>query len=116
LSNPIRPPGGPQPASIAGVESAADVSAGESSSSVGAGERAGRAAAAGSSDVQGPSEALLARLSAGEVTREQAIEGLVREALEANGAAGLSGARRSELEAILRSALLDDPTLGRLLG
>lgn len=115
MSNPIRPPGGPVPAGLVGVEGPSDVAAGESSG-VAAGEGVGRAAAAGTSETQGTSEAMLARLSAGEVTREQAIEGLVREALEANGAASLSGARRSELEAILRNALLDDPTLGRLLG
>jgi hypothetical protein len=50
------------------------------------------------------------------VTREQAIEGLVAQAVERHGGAKLSPALRSQLEGVLRSALRDDPVLGRLLG
>jgi hypothetical protein len=50
------------------------------------------------------------------VTREQAIDGLLGEALRAHGGDALSPSRRAELEGVLRAALLDDPVLSGLLG
>jgi hypothetical protein len=67
-------------------------------------------------EVQSSPAALLSRLEAGEVTREQAIDGLVAQALEVHGGARLPPAQRAELQSVLRAALLDDPVLGRLLG
>jgi hypothetical protein len=55
-------------------------------------------------------------LEVGEVTKTQAVEGLVAQALEAHGGARLSAAQRAELSDVLRSALLEDPVLGELLG
>jgi len=58
----------------------------------------------------------LRRLDAGEVTKTQAVEGLVAQALEASGGARLNAAQRSELADVLRQTLLNDPALGALLG
>jgi hypothetical protein len=41
---------------------------------------------------------------------------LVAQALERHGGAGLTPALRTELESVLRAALLEDPVLGKLLG
>jgi hypothetical protein len=62
-----------------------------------------------------PSAEWLRRLDAGEVTKNQAIEGLVAQAVEAHGGARLSAAQRSELADVLRQTLLGDPVLGALL-
>jgi hypothetical protein len=101
-------------------------SAGDAAAAEGLGKAAGRSTAAGAaqlsgaaanqaSQVQGPTAAWLQKLHAGEVTREQAVEGLVAQAIESHGGARLSHAYRQELEAVLRAALLDDPVLGGLL-
>jgi len=58
----------------------------------------------------------LRRLEAGEVTRGQAIDGLVAQAVEQRGGSHLSPSLRAELEGVLRAALMEDPVLGRLLG
>jgi hypothetical protein len=115
VSTPIRPPSGPLPPGVAGVDGAADI-AGSQATAIPASAPTERVEANASVEVQGSTATLLARLEAGEVTRDQAIEGLVREALEQSGAARLPTAQRAELESVLRSALLDDPTLSRLLG
>jgi hypothetical protein len=115
VSTPIKPPSGPLSPSVAGVDSASDV-AGSEPTAVAAPERSGRVEGAPASEVQGSTGTVLARFQAGEVTREQAVEALVREALEAHGAGRLPASRRVELEGVLRSALLEDPTLSRLLG
>jgi hypothetical protein len=65
---------------------------------------------------QSPTGVWLSRLSAGEITKQQAIDGLVEQALSAQGAARLNAAQRSELSEVLRASLLGDPVLGRLLG
>jgi len=77
--------------------------------------QAGESAQAGQV-ASSPSATWIRRLEAGEVTRAEAIEGLVSHAVEQHGGATLSVARRMELEGVLRAALLDDPVLGRLLG
>jgi hypothetical protein len=63
-----------------------------------------------------PSANWIRRLEAGEVTRAEAIEGLVAHAVEQHGGGKLTPALRSELEGVLRTALLEDPVLGRMLG
>jgi hypothetical protein len=73
-------------------------------------------APAAAGQAQSPSAALLSRLDAGEITREQAIDGMVAEALSALGAGRLPPTQRSELEGVLRAALADDPTLNKLIG
>ncbi|HEX5658655.1 MAG TPA: hypothetical protein VFX59_15745 [Polyangiales bacterium] len=109
MSASIKPPGGP---GVVGVEGLGEVAP---SAATHVGEAAGTGAAAPAS-VQSPSAALIAKLDAGEITREQAIDGMVAEALSALGAGKLPAAQRSELEGVLRAALADDPTLNRLLG
>jgi hypothetical protein len=119
MSTAIRPPGGPSAAGAADIAAASDVE-----SSVGAGGASaldrtgalGAVAAPAAAAVESPTGALLARLDAGEITREQAIESLVAEAISAHGVSHLPAAQRAELETILRASLLDDPTLARLLG
>ncbi len=116
MSTPIRPPGGPfSPGATGAVEGASGVEPGQAAKVAEAGA-ASRAAPAAPAAVQSSTEVLLNRLDAGEVTREQAIEQLVAEALEVHGGARLAAAQRSALQEVLRAALLDDPVLGRLLG
>ncbi len=62
------------------------------------------------------SAGLLRKLEAGQVSRQQALDGLVAQALEAHGGARLPATQRAELEQVLRAALQDDPVLSRLLG
>ena len=128
MSSSIRPPGGSAPgvgsigpaqgtqgttgpAQVEHSKGAAASGAAASSSAVQAGESAQAAHVASS-----PSANWIRRLEAGEVTRAEAIEGLVSHAVEQHGGASLSVARRMELEGVLRAALLEDPVLGRLLG
>lgn len=113
MSTFVRPPSGPvAPTSIEGpsaVEAGQPSAVGETSAAQGVGQT--EAAAPSSAE-----EVLLARLSRGEITREQAIDGLVARALEAHGASRLSPTRRLELEEVLRATLSDDPALAKLLG
>lgn len=115
MSTPIRPSSGPLPPGVAGIEGTPDLAGSEATASTGT-EAAGRVQPSVTSEVEGSTASVVARLESGEVTREQAIDGLVEEALALHGGARLPAAQRAELEAVLRSALLDDPTLSRLLG
>jgi hypothetical protein len=107
VSASIKPPGGPGVVGVEGLGEAAP------SAATGVSESASAAAPA---SVQSPSATLIAKLDAGEITREQAIDGMVAEALSAVGAGKLPAAQRAELEGVLRAALADDPTLNKLLG
>jgi hypothetical protein len=113
MSSSIRPPIGPPagPSGLAEVtpERAEPTSAGQASSRV-------AESASEAQSVEGPTSLWLSRLSAGEITKQQAIDGLVEQALSADGTARLSAAQRSELGEVLRASLLGDPVLGRLLG
>lgn len=115
MSTPIRPPGGPSIPGIESIDRASEIQPGrlddvsEVASSTGV-------APAQSGEVESPTASVLARLEAGELTREQAVDSLVAQALDAHGGAALPVAQRSELASVLRAALLDDPALGRLLG
>ncbi len=103
MSVSIKPPGGPGVVGVDGPGEAAP------SAAVGVGD-------ASPASVQSPSATLVAKLDAGEITREQAIDGMVAEALSALGASKLPAAQRAELEGVLRTALAEDPTLNKLLG
>ncbi|MEY4510818.1 MAG: hypothetical protein RLZZ450_2940 [Pseudomonadota bacterium] len=119
MSTAIRPPGGPSTVAAADVGSASEIEATVEAGSASAVDKAGAAGAvapASTEQVQSPTAALLARLDAGEITREQAIESLISEALSAPGVSRLADAQRTELESIVRASLLEDPTLARLLG
>lgn len=116
MSTSIRPPTG-SPGGPSGIEGAADVAAtGDvaASGEVARSQTVAPEARAGAA--QGPTAEWLARLEANEITRAEAIEGLVAQAIESHGGARLAPAQRAELEAVLRSALLEDPVLSRLLG
>ena len=115
MSIPIRPPGGPVIPGLSGIEGASEVQPGQAVD-VGAVAGTERAAQPHASEAAGPTADVLGRLEAGELTREQAIETLVGQALESHGGARLPPTQRDELGSILRAALLDDPVLGRLLG
>jgi len=80
-------------------------------------EAAGSAAPEGAREPAAPTgtAAWLERLDTGQITPEQAVDGIVSEALESHGAGRLDPARRAELESVLRAALLEDPTLSALL-
>ncbi|HEX6240326.1 MAG TPA: hypothetical protein VFZ61_05515 [Polyangiales bacterium] len=117
MSSSIRPPGTPPPAST-GLGAAGEVAGGAEQVQQGAGARV-QPSGAGSSQagaLESPGAEWLRRLDAGEISRSQAIDGLVAQALEAQGGARLSAAQRSELAEVLRQALLGDPVLGSLLG
>lgn len=116
MSSPIRPPGstGPGPTGLGSVGEAAP-SAGPTKSQGTAGAAPSQTSSTGATS-QSPTADWLRRLDAGEVTKSQAIEGLVSQAVEASGGARLSPAQRSELADVLRQTLLGDPVLGALLG
>jgi hypothetical protein len=120
MSAPIRPPGSPPPG-LTGPGSLGEAAPGASAVQSGRpAQVAPGAASAGAAEAQAaapsPSTEWLRRLDAGEISRQQAIEELVAQALEAQGAARLSAAQRSELADVLRQTLLGDPVLGALLG
>ncbi len=119
VSTLIRPPSTSFPGT-SGVDGSSDVSRAEGgeadavrapAGSVGHVDSTGAA-----SQVEAPTAAWLRQLETGEVTGQQAVEGLVRQALEAHGGAALRPAQRAELEQVLRAALLDDPVLRELIG
>ncbi len=116
MSTSIRPPGA-SPAGSPGLEGVNDLEPGRANDAAAtaqatASQRAGEA----QPQAAGPTGEWLRRLEVGEVTKTQAVEGLVAQALEAHGGARLSAAQRAELSDVLRSALLEDPVLGELLG
>jgi hypothetical protein len=120
MSTSIRPPGGPAATGPAELEQLSEAQAGQQAGQTSSATReaaaASRAETAHGTEVESPAASVLAQLDRGEVTREQAIDALVIQALETHGGAALPAARRHELAAVLRSALLDDPALSRLLG
>lgn len=115
MSTSIRPPAG-SPLGPSALDGPSSVGHSESAESAGVRNAASSAPAAQAAPTSSPTGVWLARLEAGEVTRSQAIDGLVAQALEVHGAASLPAAQRAELSGLLRSALLEDPVLGRLLG
>jgi hypothetical protein len=122
VSTSIRPPGGsgPGPLEVDGPgtsQAAEKVGTPQGSAAAASTASATQAQAAQASAAQEtPTASTLRRLEAGEITREQAIDGLVAQALERHGGANLPPTLRAELAGVLRSALLEDPVLGRLLG
>jgi hypothetical protein len=116
VSTSIKPPTG-SAGGAQGVEGASDVADVSAAHEAGKASEVARAAApAGADAAQSPTAAWLHKVATGEATRAEAVDALVAQALEAQGGAKLSPAQRSELEGILRSALLEDPVLSRLLG
>lgn len=113
MSSSIRPPGTPPPGPSGLSEIQAERAAAPEGSHAAA--RAAEAPAQAERS-QSPTSVWLSRLSAGEITKQEAVEGLVEQALSAHGAARLNAAQRGELAEVLRASLLGDPVLGRLLG
>lgn len=129
MSSSIRPPGGstpgagslgPTPGDVrARGPEQVDPSQAAGQAEAGGATQAGQAqgqVAANTAAAESPSSRWIRRLEAGEVTRAEAIEGLVAQAVELRGGNKLSPALRTELEGVLRAALVGDPVLGRLLG
>lgn len=112
MSTSIRPPGGPA-SGTSGIDGTSEINRTEPG---GTSEGVTGTAAASQAPVgvESPTAVWLRRLEAGEVTRHEAVEGLVADAVAAHGA-HLSVAQQSELSDVLRATLLDDPVLGRLL-
>lgn len=112
MSSSIRPPGAPPaPSSVDEVGPLREGPAG-----VGESDPMRQARPSSSEGVaSSPTAEWLRRLDAGEVTKDQAIAGLVAQAVEAHGGARLSAAQRHELADVLRQTLLNDPVLGTLL-
>jgi hypothetical protein len=116
MSSSIRPPGTPA-TGPAGPEGVPDLRPGQTSEAPAA-ARGTPGASAPEAQAQVAESATgewLRRLEVGEVTKSEAVEGLVAHAVEAHGGGRLSAAQRAELADILRSALLEDPVLGELL-
>jgi hypothetical protein len=113
MSSSIRPPGTPPP----GPSGLSEVQA-QRPDALEASKASARVAdpPAQAERSQTPTSVWLSRLSTGEITKQQAIEGLVEQTLSAHGAARLDAAQRSELSEVLRASLLEDPVLRRLLG
>jgi len=112
MSSSIRPPGAPPPGP-AGLDGISDLKPGQNSPSTAPQASAPNSQAAAA---ESPTAGWLRRLSAGEVSKQQAVDGLVAQALEAQGPVRLSPAQRDELAAVLKEALLNDPVLAGLLG
>lgn len=112
MSSSIRPPGAP-PVGTTGPSSIGDLKPEQAGGAQGV--RAQDAAQAKPA-TETPTSQWLRRLEAGEVTKAQAVEGLVAQAVDAHGGARLSASQRAELADVLREALLGDPVLGELLG
>ena len=115
MSSSIRPPGTPPPAA-AGLGHVGEAAPGATTPQAGRGAGVQAGATSETGAPSSPSAEWLRRLDAGEVSKSQAIEGLVAQALEAQGGARLSAAQRGELADVLRQTLLGDPVLGALLG
>lgn len=73
------------------------------------------AAAGGSSESQGPLAGLAEALRAGTIEPDQAVDVLVKRAMESPGTEGLSPTARAALESHLRGLFVEDPTFGGLL-
>lgn len=114
MSSSIRPPGAPP----AGPSGLSEIAAANRPDAVEAGKASARVAEpqVQAQRAETPASVWLSRLSAGEITKQQAVDGLVEQALSAQGAGRLSPAQRAELSEVLRASLLGDPVLGRLLG
>jgi hypothetical protein len=113
MSSPIKPPGKP-PGSPPPSESKTDASKASFDAAL---DEAAQAEGAGKAGGVVSSEALatLARdVAAGKIDPSEAVDRLVARALDGPTAAALPPARRAELEAHLRRALSDDPTLAAL--
>jgi hypothetical protein len=126
VSTSIRPPGsGPGSVGLGSIETPEAASGAGGVTETGGTQRAASTGAAGSVNAAGTPQAgstgetnaasWIRRLEAGEVTRAEAIEGLVAQAVERQGGARLPAHLRNELADVLRAALLEDPVLGRLL-
>jgi hypothetical protein len=115
VSTPVRPSGGSLSPGVTGIDGATELEPSKPSAvaEAGAAARLGEVQAPA---VEGSTAGVIARLQAGELTREQAIDALVAQALELHGGARLPAPQRAELSAVLRDALLHDPALARLLG
>lgn len=118
MSMPIKPSGPhPSPMEGAGATEGApggsvEERPGELRSLVGeAGQPSSQASGAShdAAPVGGRVESLRAELAAGHIDVEQALDRLLERALAS--APGMSAARRATLEAQLRAALVEDPTL-----
>lgn len=115
MSTPVRPPGGPSSPTVGGIDASAEVAPTKPSATTEV-ARATRLETPDAAPPAGSTESVITRLQAGELTREQAIDALVGQALERHGGSRLPVAQRGELAGVLRDALLHDPALGRLLG
>lgn len=122
MSSEIKPPGaGGVPPAVGGADSSVP--------SEGTGE-AFRAALEGTAPVEGTApaestaqsatsasqgiEGIAAELRAGRVDSAQAVEQLLTRALSSASAQALPPAERARLEAMLRSAIAEDPTLAAM--
>jgi len=74
---------------------------------------AGPSTGAARTEKSGPA-GIVQELRAGQIDAQTAVDKLVDRALAKADAAGLSPAKRGELEAVLRDALATDPTLSQL--
>jgi hypothetical protein len=112
VSNPIKPPGGPSapdPSNRASGAGRLEDEPGELEKLAEADAPAGSAAEASAPDGVSRLAQLRADLASGRIGVDDAIERMVRHAV--GSATGLPPAQRSALEAQLRAALSEDPTL-----
>ncbi len=121
MSSPIKPPGKPPGAPPV------DIGQKEASSSAKGASEAFRevlTGAEGAQSVEGKSaagatdalRAISEDLRAGRIDASTAVDRLVARALDRMDTLALPPAKRAELEAFLRNALADDPTLSGLVG
>jgi len=113
MSSPIKPPGkppGPPPGPASGVGEPSETFQKALEETAAANPATGAEPALANDAIS----SLAADVAAGRIDVEAAVDQLVARALEGPTAAALPPARRAELEAHLRRALSDDPTLAAL--
>jgi hypothetical protein len=122
MSAPIKPPGGgPGRPVPPGADPSGPTSGGAGRPDAAGGsfrealEGARGAEAAGTSPALGADDPIVQDLRAGRIGPTEAVDRMVRRALEAPAASRLSPVLRSELEGHLRRTLQDDPTLAALV-
>jgi hypothetical protein len=112
MTGPIKPPGAPStPPSLPELGRAAEPARTDFRDQLTEGATKAESAAP-----TGELAALAARVRAGELSPEQAVDALVERALQSPMAAALDAAGRAGLEAHLRAALEDDPVLAQMRG
>lgn len=116
MSSPIKPPDGLPPVSVEGPQGPDSPERAEEAREAFAEaiERKADAPLSGA-EARGPLDGLADALRAGTIEPDQAVDVLVRRAMQTPGTEHLSPSARAALESHLRGLFVDDPAFGGLL-